>query len=117
MLKLDLEKTCTEIGHADTEDLLDRVTAYREGMEADTIDLIEQELQRRKVGPAEIKARMAACQRYCVFDAAGVALSCSLCRRPAVTEVVGWHRLWGVVPLFPRRMRYCKTHWRSKEET
>jgi hypothetical protein len=110
MLKLDLQKVCSEIGRAETEDLLDRVTAYREGMEPDVIPLIEQELRRRKVGPAQIEARREECRRECVFDVAGVAQSCSRCRRPAVAQAYGWHRLWGLLPLFPRWMRYCKNH-------
>ena len=31
----------------------------------------------------------------------GTAVRCSFCHRPAVAEGWGWHRLWGVLPLFP----------------
>ena len=110
MLNLNLQKVCAEIGRAETEDLLDRVTAFREGMEPDAVALIEQELQRRKVNGEQIKGRLEECRRDCLFDAAGVALTCSRCRRPAVTRAIGWHRLWGLLPLFPRRTRYCKAH-------
>jgi hypothetical protein len=110
MLKFDPQKCLLEVRRADSEDLLDRVTAYRDGMEPPAVDLIEGELRRRGVVQAAIDVRMAECRRECIFDAENVALPCSRCRRPAIAEMVGWHRLFGLVPVFPRSLRYCREH-------
>src|ERR1019366_145967 len=48
------EKVQVNIRHADTEDLLDRITAYRLGMEPDAIQMTAQELRERDVTAAEI---------------------------------------------------------------
>jgi hypothetical protein len=110
MLAFDPNKCLVEVRQAETEDLLDRVTAYRRGMDPQAIGIIEQELTRRSILAAKIHAHAKECSKHCLFDRKGVALSCSQCRRPAVTESHGWHRLFGLVPLFPKRVRYCKTH-------
>jgi hypothetical protein len=40
----------------------------------------------------------------------GTAVGCSFCHRPAVAEGWGWHRLWGLLPVFPRYYYYCSEH-------
>ena len=110
MLKFDPQKCLLEVRRADTADLLDRVTAFRQGMEPQAVDLIEGELRQRGITQAKIDGRMAECRRDCIFDAAEIALSCSRCRRPAVVEMNGWHRLFGLLPVFPRSLRYCEEH-------
>jgi hypothetical protein len=104
------EKVLLNIRAADTDDLLDRITAYRAGIEAEAIDLIEQELHRRGVTAAQIHDQAEAYRRECVFDANGIAKMCSICRRPAVSEGWGWHRILGKLPIVPCWMRYCKLH-------
>jgi hypothetical protein len=110
MLDFDAQKCLTAIRQADKDELIDQVTAYRPGMEPEAIEMIEGELRRRGVSDAEVEARAEDCRSRCLFDASGVAIACSRCRRPAVTEVIGWHRLFGRLPLFPRKMRYCDAH-------
>jgi hypothetical protein len=109
-MEWDEEKLLLNIRQADTDDLLDRITAYRAGMEPEAIDLIERELHRRGVTAAQILDQAEAYRRECVFDANGIAKMCSTCRRPAVYEGWGWHKILGKVPLFPRWMRYCEEH-------
>ena len=104
------EKLLLNIRGASTEDLLDRITAYRAGMEPVAIDLIEQELHRRGILAAQILDRQEECQRECVFDAHGVAKMCSLCRKPAVGGGWRWHKILGRLPVFPRWMCYCEDH-------
>jgi hypothetical protein len=106
----DEKKLLLNIREADTDDLLDRVTAYRATMEAQAIDLIEGELHRRGINSARITAHGDVCRQECLFDADGTAKMCSLCRKPAVVEGWGWHRLMQKVPVFPRWLRYCKYH-------
>src|SRR5205085_163883 len=43
MLAFNREKCLAEVSKADTTDLLDRITAYRRGLEPEAADLIEQE--------------------------------------------------------------------------
>ena len=104
------EKLLANIRAASTEDLLDRVTAYRAGMETEAIEMIEHELHRRGLTAAQILEREEACRRECVFDANGAARMCSYCRKPAVSEGWRWHKILGQLPVFPRWMSYCEDH-------
>src|SRR5687767_4951969 len=108
-MHLDPMKILANARAADTDDLLDRVTVYRAGMEPEAIDLIEMELRRRGVTEEEI-AQHAEQYRDCLRDQAGNVIMCSCCRKPAVTQAWGWHRIWNRVPAFPRRYRYCAEH-------
>jgi hypothetical protein len=104
------QKVLANIRQADTDDLLDRVTAYRQGMEPEAVEMIEAELHRRGIGAAAIEKRRQSYERECLFYPDGTAMMCSFCRLPAVAQEWGWHKLRNMVPLFPRRFRYCKSH-------
>jgi hypothetical protein len=104
------QKVLANIKQASTDDLLDRLTAYRSGMEPEAIAMIEAELHRRGVKPAVIEERRQMCERECLFYPDGSAMQCSQCRKPAVGQYLGWQKLWGWVPLFPRQIRYCQAH-------
>jgi hypothetical protein len=104
------QKFLVNIRKADTEDLLDRITAYRGGMEAEAIEMIEQELHRRGVTAAQVAEHGERCTRECLFDAQGIALMCARCRKPAVTRERGWYKLFWLVPVFPRSIVLCKDH-------
>ena len=93
-----------------TEDLLDRVTVYREEMEPEAVFAIEEELFRRGVTPAQIEEHRQRREEEGLWRPEGRVVRCSLCSRPAVGERRGWHRLWGVLPLFPRTYAYCAAH-------
>ena len=105
----DLNRVRANAAQAATEDLLDRVTAYRAGMEPAALAVIEEELRRRGVTPEQIQAHGERAAR-CLRLPDGTAARCSLCERPAVVERVGWQRLWGLVPLFRRTFYYCAQH-------
>jgi hypothetical protein len=109
MLPFDAEHVAKNAHEATTEDLLNRVTLYREGMEPDALDIIETELRKRGVSHRQIEEHQQHAQDI-QRDEEGVALRCSLCAAPAVAVRWGWHRLWGKVPVFPRRWRYCREH-------
>ncbi len=110
MLQFDAQKCLVEVRQADTADLLDRATAYWRGLEPEALALIAAELGRRGVDAAQIESRRTQYERDCLFDGSGVAFRCSRCARPAVAVSAGWHRLFGMLPLFPRSMRYCREH-------
>lgn len=107
---MDLERVRANVRQAATEDLLDRATVYREGMEVEALDIIEQELRSRGISRDAIAEYERKRREETWFDAQGVALMCHRCRRPAVVETWGWHRLWGRLPLFPRRFAWCAEH-------
>jgi hypothetical protein len=113
-MHFDLKKVAEFIRRADTEELLDRVTVYREGMEPAALDLMEGELDRRGVTREDIADHDADRRATAIMLPDGTALRCSFCDRPAVVRGRGWHKLFGRVPVFPRLFAYCATHARGK---
>lgn len=110
MIEFDPERVRANAERATTEDLLDRATVYRGGMESAALEIIDRELHARGVSPAEVDAHEARRRHLILSGADGTARPCSFCDRPAVMEGWGWHRFWGLVPLFPRRFSYCDYH-------
>jgi hypothetical protein len=110
MLPFDLERVRVNVRQASTEDLLDRITVFRAGMEALALDLIEAELRDRQVTEEEIHdhAEKRRLETHLLPD--GTVARCSFCHRPASAEGWDWHRLWGKVPVFPRFYYYCAEH-------
>ena len=107
---LDLRRVEENARQAATEDLLDRVTVFRTGMEPEAIDIIETELRRRRVSPRQIEAHEARRRQETSPLPDGTVVRCDFCHRPAVAEDRGWRKLFGLVPLFPRRYHYCEEH-------
>ncbi len=110
MLALDLKRVAAVVRAADTEELLDRVTVYRNGMEPVALDLMEAELDRRGVTRSDIADHYIARRERAVLLPDGTAQRCHFCPRPAVVRGWGWHRVFGVVPLFPRVFARCEVH-------
>jgi hypothetical protein len=109
-MRLDLDKVRENARGASTEDLLDRVTVYRAEMEPEALEVLEDELRGRGVSAAEQADHGERRRQAAVVREGGEVVRCERCRRPAVWEGTAWHRLWGVVPLFPRRMALCEEH-------
>jgi hypothetical protein len=109
-MKFDLDKVRANVRQATTEDLLDRATVYRDAEEPEALDVIEAELRGRGVRPADLAARAEAARGRVVEGPGGVARACERCHRPAVWQGWDWHRLWGVLPVFPRRKALCEQH-------
>jgi tRNA 2-selenouridine synthase SelU len=115
MLEFDPDKVERNVREATTEDLLDRVTAYRTGMEPEAVRIIEAELARRGVDREYIADYEAIECVDVVQRPEGFAYRCSFCDRPAIVRRWGWHRLWGLVPVLPRVLNYCRRHADSAE--
>jgi hypothetical protein len=111
-MNLHLERIRKNARSAGTEDLLDRITVYRAGMEAAAIEIIEAELDRRGIGQKEIDEHGE--KRAGAIRSGEMARRCSFCDRPAVAAGWGWHRLWGRLPIFRRRFLYCEVHRRDR---
>ena len=109
-MDLDLERVRRNVERAETEDLLDRVTVYRDGMEPEALRLIEDELRRRGIDEDGVRTYAQEQDAQVLRAPEGWALRCSFCDRPAVTRGWGWHRMWGVLAVFPRPFRYCREH-------
>lgn len=109
-MQFETEKVLTNARGATTADLLDRVTVYRAGMEPEALRIIEAELRDRGVGPEEIERHRTEQAGQTIFLPDGVAAKCSYCHRPAVAQGWAMHRLWGRLPVFPRRFYYCADH-------
>jgi hypothetical protein len=110
MMPFDPAAVRQNVREATTEDLLDRVTAFRAGMEPEAIPIIEAELQRRGLGRAEIDRHEADNCKDILLRPEGFAYRCSFCRRPAVVRHRGWYRFWGLLPLLPCVLNYCARH-------
>lgn len=106
----DLKRVAENVRRADTEDLLDRVTVYRGGMEPAALDLIRGELDRRGVTADDILDHWENRRAMVLLRDDGTARRCSFCDRPAVLRARGWHRVWGRIPVFPRYFTYCDQH-------
>jgi len=113
-LAFDYQRVLANVRQADTEDLLNRVTAYRDGMEPAAVEMIEEELRQRGVTAAEVAAHAERVRTEAVFLPDGIAAKCSRCHAPAVGQRWGWFRLFRKIPLFPRREFYCRTHAPSR---
>lgn len=109
-MEFNLKRVAEYIRRADSEDLLDRVTVYREGMEPAALDLMEMELDRRGFSREDIADHDAMRRESAILMPDGTALRCSFCDRPAVVRARGWHRLFGRIPVFPRVFSYCSVH-------
>jgi hypothetical protein len=110
MFKLDLDRVRANVGKAATADLLERVTVYRDGMEPAALDLIETELRRRGVSYQKQAEFGEAHEKGVLRGRDGSPLRCCLCPHAAVEAQWHWHRLFGIVPIFPRRFAYCERH-------
>ena len=113
----DLERVKENVRKATTEDLLDRVTVYRVGMEESALEVIEEELRARHISVHDIEAHAERRRQETFLLPDGTAVCCSFCHRPAVAEGWGWHRLWGLLPLFPRFYHYCSEHRPDAQRT
>jgi len=110
-MTIDHERVRDNVHKADTEDLLDRLTVYRAGMEPEALEIIEEELRSRGVDAAQIEAHEEKRGKEVVWAEPGLAQACSFCHQPAVARGWTWqHIFFGRVPLFPRRASFCAEH-------
>ncbi len=113
-MEFDLGRLMANVRAATTEDLLDRVTVYRAGLEPEALPVILEELRRRGVTPETIVEHEET-RGEVLVDSQGVARTCARCPRPAVVCEWGFHKLFGKVPLFARPFYLCEQH-RTKAE-
>ena len=110
MWQFNAERVWQNVRQSSTEDLLDRVTVYRTGMEPEAVEIAEAELRARGIRDKEIEEYARERGQNVIPSPDGTARECSHCRRPAVAEGWDWHRVWGLVPVLPRYFYYCEQH-------
>jgi hypothetical protein len=108
-MQMDLDRVRQNVAKATSEDLLDRATVFRPGMEPHALAIIDAELRRRGVTADEIQSHWET-KRADVLMNGSTARQCSFCARPAVSRGWAWHRVWGKIPLFPRLFWFCAEH-------
>lgn len=104
-MRLNLERVRQNVRAASTEDLLDRATVYRPGMEPAALEIIEDELRQRGVSATD-QAAHGERRR----ESGAGAERCAHCARPATWRGWRWHRLFGLLPLFPAWVALCQEH-------
>ncbi len=109
-MKLDLKRIAEFSRRADTEELLDRVTIFRDDMEPAALDLFEGELMNRGITRAELQTHETERLSVVLYTDTGAVARCSYCDRPAVRMRSGWYRVFWRVPVFPRLMPCCTIH-------
>jgi hypothetical protein len=109
-MEQDMDRVRANVKAASTQDLIERVTASRAGMEPAAILIIEDELERRGVSAAELVRHRQEWESKGLRDAQGRPLACWWCARPAVTRKRTWWRLWRLIPLFPVTLPACEDH-------
>jgi hypothetical protein len=107
---LDVERMKANVVQAETEDLLDRITIFRAGMEEAALAFIEEELRKRGIGSAAIEEHEEERRKNLIPLRDGYPARCGECFRPAVECVVDWHWVFDLVPLFRRKYYYCERH-------
>jgi hypothetical protein len=113
-MQLDLERVRQNARSASTEELLDRITVYRSGMEPAAIEIIESELDRRGVTPEQIE-EFEERRRQDGLVGHGVPRSCSFCDRPAVARAWGLSRGGhSLIKVIPWIFNYCEEHLKSR---
>jgi hypothetical protein len=114
-MSFDLEKVRANVRQAETADLLDRVTIWRDGMEPEAIELIEAELRRRGVQAEELEAHARQRAGNMILRPDGLPVVCYYCNKPAVSRRWVWGRTRGIGPPIPRRACVCEEHSRKDE--
>lgn len=115
-MALNRERVRDNASNTDTEDLLDRLTVYRAGMEPEALEIIEAELRGRGVNTPQIRAHEQRREKKVLWAEPGLALACSFCHKPAVARGLAWQRIFfGLLPLFRRPANFCEEHLSRKK--
>jgi ATP-dependent helicase YprA (DUF1998 family) len=109
-MRLNLSKVHANVKEASTDDLLDRVTLWHEGMEPEALEIIEAELRSRGIQPADLNAHSERRRREAIVAPGGFAAVCYRCGQPAIDRRWIWGRLWRILPMFPRLVYVCAEH-------
>ena len=113
-MEFDPQRVRANVRNATTEDLLDRATVYRAGLEPAALTMVLEELKARGVTAVAVVQHGEARQGV-MLHPSGTARPCAKCYKPAVVREWGWHRMYGKVPLFPRLFYLCEDHCRHRD--
>jgi hypothetical protein len=114
-MEMNLDRVRANVQAASTEDLLDRATVHRDGMEPEALAIIDEELRARGVTPGEVFDHAQEREKLAMAGPGGIPLRCWRCSRPAVAQGWRWQRLWGVLPVFPKWVGMCEEHAEAED--
>ena len=109
-MHVQVERWRANAAESATDDLLDRVTVLRPGMELMALEIIEKELRSRGVTDEQVEEYRFKRENEVIWREPGLAWLCSYCARPAVAWEQEWIRLLWIFPIYPRPVRCCKVH-------
>jgi len=115
-MSFDPQRVRANSQNSSTEDLMDRITVWRDELEPAAVEIIAAELLRRGLGPEAVEAHRQRREADGVHRSDGIAWKCSFCGKPARDRRWGWQRFWGWLPVFPRKFACCALHGRDKNE-
>jgi hypothetical protein len=110
----EIEFVRANVRRADTRDLLDRLTAFRAGLEPEALAIIVDELRARGITPEDVDGHDRNDRGVLFSGRTGTAVECDFCTRRAVCEEWGWWKLFGLIPLYPTAHRVCEDHLRRR---
>lgn len=113
-MKTESGKLLAHAAQMEKEELLDRVTVFRDAMQPEAVEVMEAELARRGVGPDDIHQHLRQMKHRVIHDAHGVPAQCSFCERAAVEQREDFHKLWRLIPVAKRNWYYCERHFAEK---
>src|SRR5262249_26993810 len=96
-----------------TEELLDRVTVFRSGMEPEAVEIIKAELGSRGVSRDKI-AEFEQIRRKDGLVGGDLPRTCSYCDRPATVQAWGFAHGRTLLPIAPWRFNYCEEHYKTR---
>ena len=112
-MQFSAQRVQANVRKATTDDLMDRVTVFRAGLEPAAVPIILEELRSRGVTPEAIVLHEGSRVGVLFYDN-GIACQCIRCAKPAVAREWGWQRIFRKVPLYPRTFLLCTDHARPK---
>lgn len=104
------ESRLSRIRAMPSPELLDRVTVLRDQIDPEALELLHAELASRGIGPDEIGAHQREMKLKVIQHPDGMPAVCHQCGRAATFSRPEWHKLLGLVPLFPRQRYWCEEH-------
>jgi hypothetical protein len=115
IMEISPAKLLAHVAQMDQEELLDRVTVFREVMRPDAVEVMEAELARRGIGPDEIHQHHRQIKHRVLRDSHGIPAQCSWCERAAVEKREDFHKFWRLIPVAKRIWYYCDRHFAEKK--
>jgi hypothetical protein len=108
-MRFDIDRVRANLKRASTPELLDRYVFFRGGLEEEAVTALRDELRSRGVAEEAMQAHRDASPDV-LWETPALAYRCWKCEQPAVVCERRWHKMWGILPLYPRPVYCCPAH-------